>query len=814
MSQYAKILSLSYDSAVATKTTALKTYWRSVRLLKEAGTVNPCQPSYITNVLLNGKCVDPETRCLYVFYIDTYFGSAWIIEINLDTRRQEVVYYDKYNNIGFDPLYKIYNARVVHGQIVWTDNNKPIYKMDILRAKKSFALGIGYGQNEVMAEWVATENYATGKIVSNANRFYKALSYHSGIEPKSDNGSTWQDLCLIEDAYYSMNIENFYFEAMPPKSPPVVTYYSDANRRINNLKTVLFQFAYRYIYMDWRKSTFSPASIVPIPQQEEQVTTGLSNGDVSLNNKLQIVVNTGGEEVREIEIIGRSSEDPSKWFIIENISKFEAQERGNELSRTAEPAQVELSISVPDPEVANSNFSTGDINTIGITPMGPDVFNTYVSTLPAIAFLYSDDSYADREDIVIDCEPIILTLTSKPTWITVRKGGASGYDLSAGMNVLHGDTIAIYPSTENSAYAQRTGTIVFTNSFGDNTSITVTQGAHPVPEPEPVTCTVEKDPEDTSPMVIGNAVGSAMSLDNLVTISFLVTNPDYGDGVAFTMSWRADIGVLPYGNGSFTVLNNRTNNPSSLALNRDLAAGEVVSVYLATEDINKAALEQIGMGLTPIEPVIVNSSVAASANHLIWTAAEFGVANKEDLIMEAKPSNAYISAKPDWLTVSRGGSYDMSVGMYFNDGETLYVYPTEENIGGAKPAAALTFTNIYGDSHTVYVEQQAAVVIPPSDVTCYVSIDMNEPTDLRITSGAGVVVSGQTIIRVTGNITYDSGLSDPFILWWKVTVNGVARGHNAISGVYNGAFDQYIAADVAMYVGDVVRVYLSTVEIT
>lgn len=813
MSDYAKILSLAYNSAVATKASALKSHYRSVRLVKDVSTINPGQNSTVTNVLLNGKCLDPENRNLYVFYIDTYYGSAWIIEINLDTRRQEVVYFDRYNAIGFDPLYKIHNARVVHGQLVWTDNKNPIYKMDILRAKKSFKLGIGYGDNAVMGEWIATEPYLTGKIVSNANRFYQALSNNTGTEPKTDNGTVWMDLCLIEDAYYSMNIENFYFEAMPPKTPPVVTYYSDAGRRINNLKNALFQFAYRYVYMDWRKSTFSPASVVPIPQQEEQVTTGLSNGDVSLNNKLQISVNTGGEEVREIEIIARSSEDPSKWFLIDTIKKFEAQERGSEISRTTEPAQVEMAMSVPDPTIVSENTSVADVNNMLMTPMEPTVYNTYVSSLPAIAFLYSEYGYADREDITIDCAPEVLTLISKSSWITLRRGGVSGYDLSAGMNVLDGDVIAIYPTAENGAYSQLDGTILFRNSFGDYTTITISQSAHPLPTPEPVTCTVQKDPDDTSPMTITNGNASAMSLSNLITISFRVDNPDYGDGVAFTMSWRADIGVLPYGNGSFTVLNNRTNNPSSLALNRNLAAGETVSVYLATEDINFTAMDKINMGMAVQDPSVINSSVAASANHLIWLAAEYGPDDKEDLLMEAKPYNAYLSAKPDWITIRRNG-YEMSVGMYFNDGDTLEVYPTVENTGGAKTAAPITFATIYGDSYTVYVEQAAAVVIPPSEVTCYVSIDPDEPGDLRIYSGAGVVNSGETVVRITGSVTYNSGLSDPFILWWKITINGVTRGHNAISGVYNGAIDYYLAADIAMLAGDTVRVYLSTVEIT
>ena len=174
MSDYAKILSLSSDSAAATKASVLKTYFRSVRLIKNTNTLSPTNiPSYITNILLCGNCIDPETRCLYVFYIDTLIGAAWIIEINIDTREQVVVYYDKYNAIGFNRDNKIYNARVVHGRIVWTDNLNPIYQMDIARAKKSFYYKIGYGQYPVTEEWRTDKvgGYGIDQIVSNGNNF-------------------------------------------------------------------------------------------------------------------------------------------------------------------------------------------------------------------------------------------------------------------------------------------------------------------------------------------------------------------------------------------------------------------------------------------------------------------------------------------------------------------------------------------------------------------------------------------------------------------------------------------------------------------
>ena len=364
MSDYAKILSLSSTSAVATKTSALKTYFRSVRLIKDTNTLSPVNiPSYITNILLCGNCVDPENRNLYVFYIDTLIGAAWIIEINIDTRVQVVVYYDKYNVIGFNPLHKIYNARVVHGRIIWTDNLNPVYQMDIERAKNSFRLKIGYGQYPITEEWSAVKvgGYGMDQVVSNGNNFYKSRIFNNyGHEPKTDSfvlnvGTYWIRLCLIEDAYYSMDVKNFYFEPIPPKHPPVVVYKSDDNRKINNLRQTLFQIAYRYVYMDWRKSTFSPASIVPVPQAEEETATGLANELISLNNMLNIRVNSGGEEVRAIEIIGRSSQDPSKWFLIETVNKFEEQERGGEISVTSEPGYVSLVMTVMMPTVVNTD---------------------------------------------------------------------------------------------------------------------------------------------------------------------------------------------------------------------------------------------------------------------------------------------------------------------------------------------------------------------------------------------------------------------------------------------------------------------------
>ncbi len=325
MSNYAKILTLSYDSAVATKLSSLKTDFRSVRLLKIPGTVNPGKESYITNVLLCGNCIDPEKRRLYVFYIDTFYQAAWIIEIGIDNRVQKVVLYDRENAIGFNPLFKIYNPKVVNGKMIFTENKNPIYQIDIERAKASYYYGIGYDSSKPTVNWQELTTYTATQIVLHGRYYYRAIVDSYNTEPGSDS-TKWTRLCGVEEAYYSINIDNFYFAPIPPKTPPEVEYYSDDRRKINNLKRTLFQVAYRYVYMDWRRSTFSPASIVPLPQAEEEVATGLANEIVSLNNSLKIIVNTGGEEVRAIEVIARSSDDPSTWYLIDTIEKFKDQE--------------------------------------------------------------------------------------------------------------------------------------------------------------------------------------------------------------------------------------------------------------------------------------------------------------------------------------------------------------------------------------------------------------------------------------------------------------------------------------------------------
>jgi hypothetical protein len=571
------IFTLASDNAEVITEAVLKTNYYSVRLIKDSGVVNPLQPSYLTNILLCGNCVDPAKRNLYVFYIDTFFHSAWIIEINVDTRIQKVVYFDKDNNIGFDPLHKIYNARVAFGRLIWTDNVNPIYQMDIERAKNSFLYQIGYGGYPNTSEWNSLVSYGEGEIVSNGNYFYKStIDGNIGSEPSFDDGTLWTKLCLIEDAYYSMNVKNFYFEPIPPKHPPIVEYRSDAGRQINNLRQTLFQFAYLYVYMDWRKSTLSPASILPMPNSEEESATGLANEQISLNNSLKITVNSGGEEVRQIEIVARSSNDPSKWFLIETINMFDEQERGGETSKTTNAPVINLTITLPPPNTLNGMaINPGDIG-LGMTIPSPTVTNAYLEVSNAsMSWTDLEQDFVDRRETTVTVHGIAsCILLSFPSWITIVELPFPHGALSLGATIPDGQALAVYPTNVNTG-ARLTGTIIFRDAYGDTVSITVEQSA-PLINP---TVTIESG--NPGRMTLTNTLGEAILDSASLRITFTPDDIRYGDLIRFDLPYEIYKNGVAAGTGTLLNVRNRTQNIRTIIMTSTAQAADNITVYLA-----------------------------------------------------------------------------------------------------------------------------------------------------------------------------------------------------------------------------------------
>jgi hypothetical protein len=594
-----KYFYLSYDSAEAVKDITLKTYYLSVRLIKDAGTINPGTHSKYTTVLL-GKAIDKEHRKLYVIYLDTFYGRDWIFEIDIDTRVIAVVYFNDNNALGLNKLNRIRNARVVHGKLIFTDNLNPVYQIDIERAKKSFFYGIGYDPYPTTSAWGETVFYQAGQIVSKGKHFYKCIVPGMNFDPRSET-TYWEQLCFIDEAYYSMNVENFYFAPIPPDKPPVVTYKTDDSRKINSLRQTLFQFAYNYVYLDFRQSTYSPASIVALPQAEEEVATGLATELISQNNALEIVVNTGGEEVRKIRIIGRSSQDPSTWFLVEEIDKFGFEEVSQTIlaegSRLTMPSYSTMALTIKLPIIVSSGVTAPPYDTIALSVKLPTITNVYVNLSEDSLEWDYNESFAEigiaaAKAVTISVGPGDAILFSFPAWMQVID--SLGNNLVALDNIADGETIRMYPIVNNDTYNPLTGTVVVNNIAGSSFSLTVTQNEHPFIPAVPIYCELRgrfPDPNGMTILLLDpitytfvTRTATAYVGHLIIRLTFTPSYPGKTTGEGFTIYWRELVnGIWKGSAGSFTA-NNLQENIEDITLITAPNAGETLAVYLSSEE--------------------------------------------------------------------------------------------------------------------------------------------------------------------------------------------------------------------------------------
>src|SRR5215217_2307806 len=105
---------------------------------------------------------------------------------------------------------------------------------------------------------------------------------------------------------------------------PSAVYFSDTTKPFNKLYGQLTKYAYRYVYDDGEKSTYSDFSAAVLPDKEP--FTGINTIPTN-NNGINITVNTGGRLVKNIEIIMQSTsaeannESLLNWVKIATINK-------------------------------------------------------------------------------------------------------------------------------------------------------------------------------------------------------------------------------------------------------------------------------------------------------------------------------------------------------------------------------------------------------------------------------------------------------------------------------------------------------------
>lgn len=105
-----------------------------------------------------------------------------------------------------------------------------------------------------------------------------------------------------------------------PLISAICKYEDDASTNINNLRSKLYQFKYRWVYRDDTKSTWSPWSRLFAPVNVDALVTEV---DPTKNNRISIAYKTGSADVVKIEIAARQSLDVtfSEPFLIKTLDK-------------------------------------------------------------------------------------------------------------------------------------------------------------------------------------------------------------------------------------------------------------------------------------------------------------------------------------------------------------------------------------------------------------------------------------------------------------------------------------------------------------
>lgn len=120
---------------------------------------------------------------------------------------------------------------------------------------------------------------------------------------------------------YPLPFEESFINAIvkAPGKPAEVAYNDDSTISVNNVRGKLFQFRYKWVYLDNEESAWSPISKTPLPFNEGAYRPFLYY-PLNINNVIDVTVDKGNDHVKKIKIAAREG-NSGDFFLIEEIDK-------------------------------------------------------------------------------------------------------------------------------------------------------------------------------------------------------------------------------------------------------------------------------------------------------------------------------------------------------------------------------------------------------------------------------------------------------------------------------------------------------------
>jgi hypothetical protein len=209
-------------------------------------------------------------------------------------------------------LYFVYNSNDDHSIFRYFQSEKNIEKVWFAQP------GLGFEDTflepvvvDGIAYWVNGEQQPKSFVID------KAVNYTNTISTGDGTAYTTDDVTNLAEQILPLI-------KRPPQFAPSCIYMSEKDYNFNNLRKKQFQFKYCYQYRDKQRSAWSPISKIPLPNNE-LTALGIWEEDISINNRIDITINTGAHYVEKILVAARESglNNTGDFFLFEEINKDE-----------------------------------------------------------------------------------------------------------------------------------------------------------------------------------------------------------------------------------------------------------------------------------------------------------------------------------------------------------------------------------------------------------------------------------------------------------------------------------------------------------
>lgn len=354
-------------------------------------------------------------------------------------------------------------------------------------------------------------NFQEDKNINHVNRVGDLLYWTDGVNPPRNI-----NIQRAKDNGYPSPFTEQFIDAVKyaPLCPPTAEYTSLPNSTSNNLSSKLYQFKYKWVYIDNEESAWSSISSLPLPNFEH-IYVPFGDNPLGSDNAINVSLETGSGIVSRIKIAARvvtNSEAPGDFNLVTELDKnIEGIPSDSTYTYLYDGDTTEIPIDLTDsnklydflPLLAESQeLIDGNRLTYGNTTSGYDNLDVKVSAQPFELFTPGGNVPTVNFPLSTDEEEGVLVFGDLFTTQQTFSGSIS-----------EGVTLAVSISVRISTSSYRTDYLSYTAKAGDTLSDAV-QGLV-----DAINSSVSLNPPAFSKQVISGTLSETVTdqWDNSVT---------------------------------------------------------------------------------------------------------------------------------------------------------------------------------------------------------------------------------------------------------------------------------------------------------